>query len=231
MNRTAKILPMAMWLCMAACAPAWAQVDVEASQRLFAAPVTISANGEATVGDLSGVSGTIEQAVRAQLATLRFVPARRDGVAMPSEGYLRGSAVLTPVAGGTFEMHLQGLALAPRQELDMPAPTYPMAHARAGVAGAVEMAVRVGADGRVRDMRTISSSDAAFEAAVRRAARGWRFKPVAGAEDAQVTIPVIFHAGDEPNLPSFECTLDPQRAHFAGQSGCLDPLEVTAGRR
>ena len=229
MIKTAWISRMAVWWCVAAaCVPAWAQDDAASMRRPFSAPVTVAATGEASVGELSGVNGKMEQAVRAQLATLRFVPARRGGVAVPAAAYLRGSAVLTPAAGDTFSLHLDDLALAPRLAAEISSPRYPSTQARAGKSGTVELVLRVGANGRIKDVRTVASSDPAFDKAMRQALRRWRFQPLAGADDAEVRLPVWFYNYDIPpsDPPQFECALDPDEPSFAGQDGCMDRLEI-----
>lgn len=234
MTKTARITRIAVWWCVAAaCVPVLAQDNAASMQRPFSAPVTVAATGEASVGELSGINGKMEQAVRAQLETLRFVPARRGGVAVPAAAYLRGSAVLTPAAGGTFDLHLAGLALAPRLAEEISPPIYPPTQSRAGNSGTVELALRVGANGRIKDVRTVASSDPAFDKAVRQALRRWHFQPVAGADDAEVRVPVWFHIGNQPpsDPPRFECALDPAEPSFAGQDGCVDRIEVMAINR
>ena len=49
----------------------------------------------------------------------------------------------------------------------------------------------------------------------------------------QSRVPVWFHARDEglSDPPGFDCALDPAEPSFAGQSGCLDRIEVMAGDR
>lgn len=216
-----------MSLCLAACASVSAQEPADAMQRPFSAPVTISASGEGTIGDITGIKGQLADAVRAQLATLRYVPAQRDGVAVDRATHVSGSAVLTPMPDGTFDMHLQDIALAPRVATATP-PTYPSGQLRQGRDGSVELVAQVGPDGRIKGVRTVASSGSDFEKAVRQALRGWRFEPRAGADDVEVAIPVWFHVGVEAVRPKFECAMDPRRAHFAGQNGCLDLVEVTA---
>ena len=215
-----------MGLCLAASAFASAQEAADTMQRPFSAPVTVSATGKATIGELSGVQGQLAEAVRSQLVVLQYVPARRDGVAVDRATHVAGSAVLTPLPDGTFDMRLQGVTLAPKLAALNP-PRYPSGQMRHGKDGSVEVAVLVGADGRIKGTRTIASSGGDFEKAVRQAMRQWRFEPNAGAEDVEVTIPVWFYVGDNAGLPQFQCELDPRRAHVAGQSGCLDRLEIT----
>lgn len=215
-----------MSLCLAASTFACAQEAVEVMQRPFSAPVTVSATGKATIGELSGVQGQLAEAVRSQLAVLQYVPARRDGVAVDRTTHVTGSAVLAPLADGTFDMRLHGVTLAPKLATVTP-PRYPPGRVRSGDDGSVEVAVLVGADGRIKGTRTVASSGGDFEKALRQAMRQWRFEPNPGAEDVEVTIPVWFHVGDNAGPPQFQCELDPRRAHVAGQSGCVDRLEIT----
>jgi len=57
-------------------------------------------------------------------------------------------------------------------------PAYPAAMRRAGTEGSVTVRVRIGTDGRVREVQLVSAThDQFFEATRRQALRGWRFRP------------------------------------------------------
>lgn len=71
---------------------------------------------------------------------------------------------------------LVGPALDPRYAAELQ-PPYPAAEQRMGNDGIVKVRVRIGADGRVKEVQRVSaSSDAFFRATEQQALRRWRFK-------------------------------------------------------
>lgn len=72
---------------------------------------------------------------------------------------------------------LIGATIDPRYA-DAFQPDYPPSERRAGNEGLVEVRVRIGTDGRVKEVQRVSAaSDAFFEATRRQALRYWRFTP------------------------------------------------------
>lgn len=205
------------------------QADVMGAH--FSAPITVSAAGQPTIGEISGVQGRLAEAVRLQLQALQYVPAHREGIAVDQFAHLSGTAELTPLPDGTFDVRvlavLEPKSAAPETP---PVPVYPEGMLRRDVSGSVELALRIGADGRIEEVRTVASSHRDFDRAVRQAVRRWRFAPRPGADAIEVAVPVWFHVGGQISRPQFQCTLDPGRAHVAGQSGCLDRIEITGYR-
>lgn len=71
-------------------------------------------------------------------------------------------------------------------------PDYPARLRRLGVEGAVELVLRIGADGAVREVEVLlSSGHAAFDAAALEAVRRWRFEPaLADGEAVEDSLPL-----------------------------------------
>lgn len=226
MKRILRAAVVSLGLAASTFACAEEQADVMGAH--FSAPITVSAGGQPTIGEIHGVQGRLAEAVRLQLQALQYVPARREGTAVDQITHLSGTAVLTPLTDGTFDVRVLA-ALEPKMAASEP-PLYPEGLARRDVSGGVELVLRVGADGRIDEVRTVASSHRDFDRAVRQAVRRWRFAPRPGADAIEVAVPVWFHVGGEISRPRFQCTLDPGRAHVAGQSGCLDLFEIAAFR-
>lgn len=241
---TTKWIPRAavVSLGLAASTFAHALEQADVMHRRFTAPITVSDTGQPTIGEISGAQGPLAEAVRSQLAALQYVPARREGAAVDHTTHLSGTAVLTPLPDGSFDMRVQAV-LVPTMTASV-APRYPPGQLRRGNSGSVELILRVGADGRIDEVRTVASSHSDFDRAVREAARKWRFASRPGADPVEVAMPVWFQVGTGASsipgrrpqrlpvgeVPQFQCEMDPGRAHVAGQSGCLDRIEITGYR-
>jgi protein TonB len=94
---------------------------------------------------------------------------------------------------------LVGPALDPRYA-DALQPPYPSAEQRLGNDGRVTVRVRIGADGRVKEVRRVSAtSDAFFRATEQQALRRWRFQAATRngvAEEGWKTMAVTFVLAD-----------------------------------
>lgn len=90
---------------------------------------------------------------------------------------------------------LVGPTIDPRHA-DALQPPYPPAEQREGKDGRVTVRVRIGADGRVREVRRVAAtSDAFFRATERQALTRWRFRPATRdgtAEEGWKTMTVTF---------------------------------------
>ena len=90
---------------------------------------------------------------------------------------------------------LVGPALDPRYARELQ-PPYPPSEQREGNDGRVTVRVRIGADGRVKEVQRVSAtSDAFFRATEEQARRRWRFRPATRdgvAEEAWKTMAVTF---------------------------------------
>jgi TonB family protein len=223
---------LALALAMPAASRA-AEPSVEALHAFFSAPVTIRATGQAEVGPVSGVHGSLAEAVRTKLMQVEIVPARIGGAAVDARMVMDGRAVLTPIDGGTYALALEGVMLMPPgavQDVLVP-PRFPAEMFTRGLEGSVELELTVDGAGRIVDMRTVSSTHAAFETAVRAAGKRWKFK--ASGDVARFSMPFVFRLaekGSPPLQPKFECALAAGQAHVVGQNGCLPTIEVTGSR-
>lgn len=94
---------------------------------------------------------------------------------------------------------LVGPALDPRYARELQ-PPYPPSEQREGNDGRVSVRVRIGADGRVKEVRRVSAtSDAFFRATERQALGRWRFRPATRdgvAEEGWKTMTVTFVLAD-----------------------------------
>jgi TonB family protein len=209
---------------------------VDSRRGWFTAPVTVAADGRAEIGTIEGVSGRLADAVRSRLVTRRFVPAQKDGVPVSSTSQLQGTVLLTPAQGDAYAVGLEHVMLLQGPlALKLDPPSFPPQMYKERVSASVELALRVGSDGRVEEVRTINASHPEFDAAVRKAVRRWRFKPspASPAGGAWVTVPVWFHTGfgrQAPFPPQFKCEPDLSYARIEGQNGCMDMIVVTASR-
>lgn len=212
---------------------AWGNDSETPLQAWFTGDVTVHADGHADIGPLSGVQGQLAELVKEEVSRLKFVPALRSGSPTTTVSTLSGNVQLLPAEEDTYALALKHVSLMPRgsKPVDLTPPLYPRNMARNGKAGAVELELRVDAHGRVAEATTILSTDAAFEDAVRDAARQWRFLPT--GEEAVFTMPVSFRMADttDDRLPAFKCAVSPGNAHVAGQQGCVDRLEISVHRR
>lgn len=200
----------------------------------FSAPVAIDTTGQVdVVGELSGIKGPLAEAVRARLAQVAAVPARRDGVAIEARMVMHGRVVLTPVDADDYSMALRDLSLmaaAATPSLVMP-PKYPAEAYTRGQEGNVELQIGVDEAGRITNIRTVSRTHASLEKAVLDAVRKWTFKP--SGEAAVFSVPVRFRLQDKrraPVLPEFECQLPEGQAYIVGQNGCIQQIDVTGSR-
>ena len=107
-----------------------------------------------------------------------------------------GVAIDPPVAAPPM---LIGPAMDPRYARELQ-PPYPPSEQREGHDGRVTVRVRIGADGRVREVQRMSAtSDAFFRATERQALSRWRFRPATRdgvAEEAWKTMTVTFVLAD-----------------------------------
>ena len=200
---------------------------------LFSAPVTIRAAGQIEIGELSGVTGVLAEAIRARLSDVKVVPATSGAVAVDARMVVQGRAVLTPTDAANYALALEGLGLLPPNamaDVIMP-PRYPADMFTRDQEGSVELELTVDQSGRIAEMRTVSSTHAAFEKAVRTAAKGWKFKASGG--NVRFSVPVVFRLAGKrqpPQQTGFECALPAGQAHIAGQNGCVPLIEVTGSR-
>lgn len=201
-------------------------------QRTFSAEATIHADGSTDVGEISRLDGRLGEWVHAETSRMRFIPAQRSGVAVATRVELSGIVTLTPTDDGDFAVEIRDVNLMPlaSRALRLVPPLYPPQHMRSGTAGIVELLLRVGPDGRVREAVTILGTAPALERAAREAARRWRFTPT--GEAAEFSVPFLFYTNLQSVaelLPRLRCAVSPSNAHVAGQSGCVDRIEVVAG--
>jgi hypothetical protein len=90
-------------------------------------------------------------------------------VPVESELRLSGIALLNQVDGPQYALTLKNVAVVPVAATILKAtpPRYPPEMVRQDREGSVEMALTIGSDGRIKETRSITSTDPAFEAAVK----------------------------------------------------------------
>jgi TonB family protein len=219
-----------VFLLVASLVPAFAFAgDDGAKAVFFTAHVSVAADGRATVSDLVGPKAALAQLVATQLTEIRFVPARRNGVPVAAEAPLHGYVILTPAGTDDYDISLRDVTTRPSWKEGRP-PDYPPDRlTRADDRqGAVEVRVRVDAQGRVSDVITVSSTHASFEQAVLRVVTQWRFAPQPA--ETTVVVPIIFteyrSRAAAAFKPRFLCVPDDSRPNVEGDTGCDDRLEV-----
>jgi TonB family protein len=178
---------------------------------------------------LKGVKGALSEVARKALAEARFLPARRNGAAVASATHLAAVLMLVPTGSDDYSITLQDINLAPAL-LAVTPPRYPADMVRKGRSGDVQLSLRIGIDGKPVYLRTVSSSDPAFERAAIESIRQWKFEParIAGERvETEVSQPFrFFPKSHVPEARSFECAWDEQRPRWEKQSACLDLVEV-----
>jgi len=193
------------------------------------APIEIAADGTAQIGELKGVSGALSGMAKQVLVKSRFLPARRNGAAVASSTHVTAILVLTPVGTDDYSISLKDINLAPTGITVAP-PRYPVDMVRGNRSGDVELRLRIGIDGKPLYLRTVSSSDQAFEKAAIASMKRWKFEPqqIAGQPvEVEVSQPVrFFPGGHPPAARSFECAWDEARPRWEKQTGCLNAVEV-----
>lgn len=207
---------------------AWGKDPEPHLQASFTAEVTVHADGRADIGPLSGVQGQLAALVEEEVARLDFVPALRSGSPATTSSTMTGYVRLLPADEETYALALSHVSLMPlgSTPVKQTPPLYPRQMMRSGKEGAVEITLRVDAQGRVVEATTVMSTHAAFEKAVRDAMRHWRFLPT--SEETVFTVPVSFRMAGTTGegLPGFQCAVLPANAHVEGQDGCVDTLQL-----
>lgn len=88
-----------------------------------------------------------------------------------------GTSALDGAGAGQVEMTEATVDVAPRP-LQRTPPDYPVRARAKGLEGSVDLSIRIGEDGSVRDVQVLASDPAGvFDEAARDAVRTWRFEP------------------------------------------------------
>lgn len=169
------------------------------------------------------VKGVVERAVK----QWSFEPVTKDGAAVHAKARMYLTLVATPVGEG-YQLRIERLRFAAdRPSTLMFPPTYPQEAARRGIGADVLVALRVGADGKVRDAVAVQTSmpDAEgggkkldklrrmFEQSAVATARKWEFRPSdASQEDVTLIVPIAYL---KPG--SMLSAMDGWRDHAAGR--------------
>ena len=198
----------------------------------FHGEVTVSEAGAIDIDRIEGVSGALEQVIRAKLAEARWVPGVRHGKPVTATVPVTGSVLLAAVEGGEYAVRDLQVRVEPKLVTGPPL-QWRTPLLREGVATHVELRLHVDNAGSVTAVETVSSSSPSFERDVRKTLDKWRFARLPeGLATMTVTLPVWFHAGaNAPAKPDFVCDRDPGLPALADQDGCLDLVELTAIRR
>jgi TonB family protein len=204
--------------------PALAGDAPEVQRGTFSAPIMVKADGSIEVGEIDGAEGPVVAVIRRKLAALHYFPAHRDGVAVTTSAHLSGTVILKPV-DGQYEVAIADVSLAPWLQKGE-APVFPADRCRADASGTVELMVRIGADGRVLDTRTVSATHPDFATAAQSAAKHWRFSALPEGEAwSEIPVPILFFARRNMKISPFQCDAE-GRARVEGEPGCLDRFEV-----
>jgi len=213
------------------CTPSHADGKSKVKRIWVKAPITVEADGRAVIGEITGAKEALTNAVRELLSKARYVPARRNGVAVASSTLARAEIVLTPAEGDRFAIGLGDIHLGTHAKKAFP-PRYPDDMARHNKSGSVELRLRVGADGKVTVLRTVAATNSAFEEAAIKSVKGWRMEPqlIEGIPaEVEVSQPFLFRAHPKAAEvePVFQCAWDESRPRWENQRvGCLDRWEV-----
>ncbi|HEU4813632.1 MAG TPA: energy transducer TonB [Xanthomonadaceae bacterium] len=191
----------------------------------FTAPVTVEADGLATVGEVEGVQGKVAGIIREALAELRYVPGHLEGRPIASTVLVDGDVIFDPVAGA-FDVVLARFQTQPRLLQWRPA-DFPASRRGAERDGAVSLVLQVAPDGQVARSDVASSTHEDFTRAAREAVAGWRFEPAPAA--FEVGAAFWFHGNwAYPEVPEIPCPVPARLAHLRGDDGCLRISETTS---
>lgn len=219
---------------LAAAGIAFANEDARPRQLWVNAPITVDAEGRASIGKIDGAQGPLAQAAHEQLIKARYLPARRNGVAVASSTHLTATMVLTPVEGDKYSIGLGAITLAPLSMKIAP-PSYPVEMVRRGRSGFVELRLRIGIDGKVTVLRTVAASDAAFEKVAVESVEHWLFVPqtVEGVPTDFEVSQSFWFSGESKRrraefegLPTFLCDMNESSPRWEKQVGCLNRMEI-----
>lgn len=155
-----------------------------------------------TVPSVAPVEDVAESAVAqpgepASVALPAEVVTERTGAESNLQFASTGTQVVGSLASGSpgTEQETGFHKALPRYDLN-PLPRYPEVARRRGQQGTVQIEVLVLADGRVGDVKLVSSSGYKnLDRAARKAVKSWQFKPavsLSGAVESRVVIPVDF---------------------------------------
>lgn len=194
----------------------------------FTGTVHVAGDGRIRVESLEGVTGTLADAVRAQLEALRAIPATRDGHAVPTVAPVSGSVLLTP-NGDHYDLALQGPGLLPGAIRRSPL-AYPPESVREERAGWVELDFALDPDGAPVDVRVVHASHPGFARATMRAFAGWRFATAGTEPGRRYRFAASFETDAMKPTPAFECPTDAAYAHLGDQPACVDSVSVHGSR-
>lgn len=197
----------------------------------FDGEVAVAESGDARIVRIEGVTGALEQLVRAKLSQTRWVPGMRDGKPVAATVPFSGRLVLAPAGEDDYVVQEMVVRVAPKTLRAIP-PTFRPPVFKEGVTAHAEVRLHLDHAGHVAAVDTVSVSSPSVERQVREALRKWRFSPLPeGLATMTIGVPIWFQIGTKP-LPKaeFACARDPALPAWPEQDGCLDLIEVTAVR-
>lgn len=218
-----------IFLCLAMTASAAEPQQLQRGD--FDGEVTVAASDDASIVRIDGVTGVLEQLVRAKLSETRWVPGMRDGKPIAATVPFSGHLVLAPADNDDYMVKDMVVRVAPKTVRVVP-PTFRPPVFKEGATGHAEMRLHLDPAGRVVAVETVSISSPSAEREVRDALRKWRFAPLPeGLATMNIAVPIWFQVGTKP-MPKaeFACARDPSLPAWPEQDGCLDLIEVTAVR-
>lgn len=204
-------------ICAGLLALAWV-LPVRAAEvrgKSYQAGADVDAQGKVTATQFDAdVPASIANVLTAAIKQWSFVPAKRDGQAVPAHTFIRLALKALPDAQGQYSLRISFRGNGPRL-LKFVGPVYPEVAKRTGVSGSVILAATVQPDGHLSEL-DISNGESrnkhaltAFERSALAAARQWRFAPEAVDGQPVATrmqIPVHFEL--RPSLTSSQAAND-----------------------
>lgn len=166
----------------------WATVDVDDSGRIVAIELD------------SSLSPAFAAALRHEIATWAFEPARIDGAAVASRTHLGLHLQARERADGRAGVELVSVGNGPRL-VDKKRMRYPSEALRRSIHGTVILTLTVAPDGSVAEIVADDEAHPVLRRAALRSGRDWRFEPeqVAGQPVAtRIRAPVVFCLLSEP---------------------------------
>lgn len=201
-----KIATICAGLLALACVLPLRAADVRAKSYQVGADVDAQGRVTATQFD-ADVPASIANVLTAAMKQWSFVPAKRDGQAVPAHTFIRLVLKAIPDAQGQYSLRIRFRSNGPRLDRAM-APRYPADAIRSGESASLQLEGTVQADGHLSDLSVSGEysnprTKREFKQNVLEAAKEWRFTPEAvDGQTVATRMRIPFHFEIDRHPPS-----------------------------
>ena len=180
------------------------------------ASVSLDAAGVPT--GVTGVPEPVAAVLRRNVASWRFLPARRGGRPVAAD-------VRVPFLTGISGPRSGGAPFKPVHMVHTVPPEYPLSMQMSGFRGEVLVSFVVDTEGRVRHPMVARSLNPAFDDAAIASVSQWRFEPATKGGvpvDARVNVPITFRLEESSEGGSSGYEIEPAKGAPAGAAAAFD---------